>query len=76
VLFNFYIEGLRFHIHEGWVVDTWNGLGGHQVMKVAGQLSELGTCCLLLTFLFLHSKLTLILRELLPDLFILGLDVI
>ena len=76
MLFYFDIEGLRFHVDEGWVIDTWDGLGGHQVMKVAGQLCELGTCCLLLTLLLLHRELSLILRELLSNFFVLGLNMI
>ena len=45
-------------------------------MKVPCQLCELCARCLLLTLLFLNAHLALIVTELLPDLLVLGLDMI
>ena len=76
MLFDFDIESLRLDIDEWRVVDTWYGLGGDQVMKVPSQLGEFGARCLLLALLFLECQLSLVLRELLPDLLVLGLHMV
>ena len=76
MLFDFDIESLRLDIDEWRVVDTWDGLGGDQVMKVPSQLGELSARCLLLALLFLECQLSLVLRELLPDLLVLGLHMV
>ncbi len=75
VLFNFHIECLRLNIYEWGIVNTWNGFCGHQVMKIACELSELSTRCLLLTLLFLDVHLTLVLLKLLAHLLVLVLNV-
>lgn len=73
VLFNFDIESLRLNIDKWRVVHAWNGLGGDQVMKVAGELSEFSACSLLLPLLLLDVHLALILLKLLAHLLILVL---
>lgn len=70
------VESLRLDIDERRVVDTWDGLSGDQVVKVACQLGELGACCLLLALLLLEGHLSLVLGELLPDFLVLGLHVV
>jgi hypothetical protein len=70
------VESLRFDIDEWRVVDTWDGLSGDQVVKVACQLGELGACCLLLALLLLEGHLSLVLGKLLPDFLVLGLHVV
>jgi len=76
MLFDLDVEGLRLNIDEWRVVDTWDGLSGDQVMKVACQLGELGARCLLLALLLLECQLSLVLGELLPDLLVLGLHMV
>lgn len=76
MLFDLDIKCLWLDVDEGWVVDTWDGLRWDQMMKVSCQLCELCARCLLLTLLLLNAHLALILTELLPDLLVLGLDVI
>lgn len=75
VLFNFDIECLRLHVDEWRVVNTWDGFGGHQVMKVACKLSELSTRRLFLTLLLLDVHLALVLLKLLAHLLVLVLHV-
>ena len=70
------VESLRFDIDEWRVVDTWDGLSGDQVVKVACQLGKLGACCLLLALLLLEGHLSLVLGKLLPDFLVLGLHVV
>jgi hypothetical protein len=70
------VKGLRLDIDEWRVVDTWDGLSGDQVVKVACQLGELGACCLLLALLLLEGHLSLVLGKLLPDFLVLGLHVV
>ena len=75
VLLNFDVESLRLDIDKRWVVHTWDGLGGNQVMKVAGEFSKLSACCLLLSLLLLEVHLALVLLKLLTHLLILVLHV-
>ena len=75
VLFYFDVESLRLNIDKWRVVHAWDGLGGDQVMKVAGKFSELSARSLLLPLLLLNVHLALILLELLTHLLILVLHV-
>ena len=70
------VESLRLDIDERRIVDTWDGLSGDQVVKVACQLGKLGACCLLLALLLLEGHLSLVLGKLLPDFLVLGLHVV
>lgn len=76
VLFNFDVKGLRLDVDEGRVVDTWYGLGGDQVMEVAGELCELRARRLLLPLLLLDVHLSLVLLQLLAHLLVLVCDVV
>lgn len=75
VLFHFNIECLRLHVDKWWVVYTWDGFGGYQVMKVAGKLSELCARRLLLPLLLLDVHLALVFLKLLAHLLVLVLYV-
>ena len=75
VLFNFDVESLRLNIDKWRVVDAWDSLGGDQVMKVAGEFSELSARSLFLSLLLLNVHLALILLELLTHILILVLHV-
>ena len=70
------VESLRLDIDERRIVDTWDGLSGDQVVKVACQLGKLGACCLLLALLLLEGHLSLVLGKLLPDFLVLALHVV
>lgn len=70
VLFNFDVEGLRLHVDKWWIVHTWDGFGGHQVMKVASEFSKFSARSLLLALLLLNVHLTLVLLKLLAHLLI------
>jgi hypothetical protein len=73
MLFDLDVESLRLDIDEWRVVDSWDGISGDQVMKVACQLGELGSHCLLLALLLLAGQQSLVFGELLPDLLVLCL---
>lgn len=76
MLLHLHVKRLWLYVHERWIVDSWNGLSGDQVMQVASQLRELSAGRLLLAFLLFKHYLPLIVIKLLAHFFILVLNVI
>ena len=73
---NIDIECLRFEARVRRVVDAWHGLGGGEMVQIASQLCELSPRCLLLPLLLILRADFVVLVQVLPDLLVLGLNML